>query len=168
MFHARIFATDEKYRKKMFKPCAEDRPLVVQFAANDPDYLLQAAKFVQDDCDAVDINCGCPQGIAKRGNYGAYLLEQADVIISLVERLHKELSIPVTVKIRCLKTEEDTLALVKRIEAAGASMVTVHGRLKEHNKERIVAANYDIIKKIKQTLKIPVIANGGISTFKDV
>ena len=47
-------------------------------------------------------------------------------------------------------------------------MVTVHGRLKEHNKERIVAANYDIIKKVNQTLKIPVIANGGISTFKDV
>jgi tRNA-dihydrouridine synthase 1 len=86
----------------------------------------------------------------------------------LVEKLHKELSIPVTVKIRCLKTEELTLQLVKRIEAAGASMVTVHGRLKEHNKERIVAANYDIIKKVKQTLKIPVIANGGISTFKDV
>lgn len=47
-------------------------------------------------------------------------------------------------------------------------MITVHGRLKEHNKERIVAANYDIIKTIKQSLKIPVIANGGISTFKDV
>ena len=71
-------------------------------------------------------------------------------------------------KIRCLKTEEETLNLVRRIEAAGASMVTVHGRLKEHNKERIVAANYDIIRRIKQTLKIPVIANGGISTYKDV
>ncbi len=47
-------------------------------------------------------------------------------------------------------------------------MVTVHGRLKEHNKERIMGANYDIIRSIKQTLKIPVIANGGISTFKDV
>ena len=66
-----------------------------------------------------------------------------------MEKLHKELSIPVTVKIRCLKTEEETLSLVRRIEAAGASIVTVHGRLKEHNKERIVAANYDIIKRIK-------------------
>jgi len=47
-------------------------------------------------------------------------------------------------------------------------MITVHGRLKEHNKERIVAANYDIIKRIKQTVKIPVVANGGISTFQDV
>jgi tRNA-dihydrouridine synthase 1 len=123
---------------------------------------------VENDCDAVDINCGCPQGIAKRGNYGAYLLEQPDLIISLVERLHKELKIPVTVKIRCLPSVEQTLTLVKRIEAAGASMVTVHGRLKEHNKQRIMAANYDMIKRIKQTLKIPVNANGGISTFKDV
>ena len=40
MYHARIFATDEKYRKRMFTPCKEDRPLVVQFAANDPDYLI--------------------------------------------------------------------------------------------------------------------------------
>lgn len=47
-------------------------------------------------------------------------------------------------------------------------MITVHGRLKEHNKQRIMAANYDMIKRIKQTLKIPVNANGGISTFKDV
>jgi len=52
----------------------------------------------------------------------------------MVERLHKELSIPVTVKIRLLPTEEATMTLVKRIEAAGASLLTVHGRLKEHNK----------------------------------
>jgi len=90
------------------------------------------------------------------------------LIISLVERLHKELKIPVTVKIRCLPSVEQTITLVKRIEAAGASMVTVHGRLKEHNKQRIMAANYDMIRRIKQTLKIPVNANGGISTFKDV
>lgn len=47
-------------------------------------------------------------------------------------------------------------------------MLTVHGRLKEHNKQRIMHANYDIIRKIKETLKIPVIVNGGIATFQDV
>jgi tRNA-dihydrouridine synthase 1 len=134
MFHARIFATDPKYRQKMFAPCKEDRPLTVQFAANDPEYLIKAAKFVENDCDAVDINCGCPQGIAKRGNYGAYLLEQPNVIVALVERAHAELKVPITVKIRCLPTEEQTLSLVKRLEMAGASLITVHGRLKEHNK----------------------------------
>lgn len=86
----------------------------------------------------------------------------------MVEKLHAELDIPVTVKIRCLPTEELTMTLVKRIQAAGASLITVHGRLKEHNKQRIMHANYDMIRKIKQALKIPVIVNGGISTFKDV
>jgi tRNA-dihydrouridine synthase 1 len=86
----------------------------------------------------------------------------------MVEKLHKNIATPVTVKIRCLPTEEETLTLVKRIEAAGASLLTVHGRLKEHNKQRIMHANYAIIRKIKETLKIPVIVNGGISRFEDV
>jgi tRNA-dihydrouridine synthase 1 len=60
MFHSRIFATDPRYRARMWKPCQQDRPVVVQFCANDPDLLLTAAKFVENDCDAVDINLGCP------------------------------------------------------------------------------------------------------------
>lgn len=60
------------------------------------------------------------------------------------------------------------MTLVRRIQAAGASLLTVHGRLKEHNKVRITHANYYMIKKIKEELKIPVIVNGGISTFSDV
>jgi len=75
MFHAKMFSQQEKYRAKMFTPCEEDRPLVVQFCANVPELLLKAAQYVEDHCDAVDINCGCPQGIAKKGNYGAFLLE---------------------------------------------------------------------------------------------
>ena len=60
MFHAKLFSQDPKYRNNMFQPCAQDRPLVVQFCANDPDILLAAAKYVEDDCDAVEINLGCP------------------------------------------------------------------------------------------------------------
>ena len=86
----------------------------------------------------------------------------------MVEILAKNLKVPVTVKIRCLRTEEETLTLVKRIEAAGASWITVHGRCKEHNKDKVGSANLAIIKKIKETLSIPVFANGGISKFSDV
>lgn len=60
MFHSRLFVQNKTYRKNMFTPCKEDRPLVVQFCANDPQILLQAAKYVEDHCDAVDINLGCP------------------------------------------------------------------------------------------------------------
>ena len=99
----------------MFKPCAEDRPLTVQFCANDPDILLAAAKFVENDCDAVDINLGCPQGIAKKGNYGSFLLEKKDLIVSMVRKLKAELKVPVTCKIRCLPTEDQTLDLAMAI-----------------------------------------------------
>lgn len=85
----------------------------------------------------------------------------------MVKKLHTELKIPVTCKIRCLKTEAQTLELAKAIEEAGASLLTVHGRLKEHNKQRMGTCNYAIIKRIKQELSIPVVANGGISTFED-
>jgi len=60
MFHAAKFAESKGYRDKMFTKCDADRPLIVQFCANDPDTLLAAAKHVENDCDAVDINLGCP------------------------------------------------------------------------------------------------------------
>ena len=86
----------------------------------------------------------------------------------MVKKLNENLKIPVTVKIRCLTDEAKTLELCLAIQDAGASLLTVHGRLKEHNKHRVGTCNYTIIKKIKETLQIPVIVNGGISTFKDV
>jgi len=57
------------------------------------------------------------------------------------------------------------LSLARKIEEAGCSLLTVHGRTREHKKTDTNACNWNIIKKIKETLSIPVIANGGISTF---
>ena len=89
------------------------------------------------------------------------------MVIKLIKTLADGLKCPVTCKIRCLKTEQQTLELVQKIEAAGCSILTVHGRIKEHKKNFIGPANWEIIKKIKQTLKIPVFANGGIRTIRD-
>jgi len=86
----------------------------------------------------------------------------------MVKMLKENLKIPVTCKIRCLPKESDTLHLAREIEKAGASLLTVHGRTREHNKQTVGPAHYQIIKKIKESLKIPVILNGGISEFSDV
>jgi len=57
-----------------------DRPLLIQFCANSPPQLLAAAKILEPHCDAIDINLGCPQEIARRGRYGAFLMEDWDLI----------------------------------------------------------------------------------------
>jgi tRNA-dihydrouridine synthase 1 len=162
-----MFAEGEGYRREFFSPNPADRPLVVQFCGNDPETLLKAARYVENDCDAVDINFGCPQGIAKKGKYGSFLLEKTELIRSLVSTLHQNLKVPVTCKMRCLPSEKDTLALALVMQEAGCQMLVVHGRCREHNKHLVGSANWNIIRKIKQTLRIPVIANGGISTYED-
>lgn len=62
----------------MFSPL-----IMLQFCANDPDLLLQAAKIVEPHCDAVDINFGCPQDIARRGRYGCFLQDDWDLVFRL-------------------------------------------------------------------------------------
>jgi len=168
MFHAKMFSLDTKYREKIFETTPQDRPLFVQFCANDPQTLLTSAKAVADRCDAVDINLGCPQGIAKRGHYGAYLLEETKLLADMVSLLHAELDVPVTCKIRVLPTEKATLDLCLMLQNSGCSILTVHGRTRDMIKQKIGPCDFDIIRKIKETLDIPVVANGGIETLADV
>ncbi|KAG8977457.1 hypothetical protein FRB90_008815, partial [Tulasnella sp. 427] len=91
MISARVYSdpNHKVYREEAFNTLLgeeggpEDRPLFIQFAANDPDLLLKSAKMVEPFADAIDINFGCPQDIARRGRYGAYLCEDWDLIYRL-------------------------------------------------------------------------------------
>merc|ERR1711939_175947 len=95
MIHSRLFVEDPKYREEIFTTCAEDRPLIVQFCANDPQTLVKAAALVEGRCDAIDINMGCPQDIARRGQYGSFLLEKPEICEAMVRAMSTQSSVPV-------------------------------------------------------------------------
>lgn len=183
MLHARLYAQDERYRKAHFQPVKTDaftpwldgnpsidRPLVVQFCANDPTHLLAAAKQVAPYCDAVDLNLGCPQGIARKGHYGSFLQEDQALIFKLINTLHKELPVPVTAKIRVLDTKEETLAYAKNVLSAGASILTVHGRRREMKGHLTGLADWKMIRFLRDNLPAETVlfANGNVLQHGDL
>ncbi|KAK2832011.1 hypothetical protein FQN49_006943 [Arthroderma sp. PD_2] len=192
MFHARLFNETAGYRSQHFEPTRQvkesgessdtkvepyldgnpkyDRPLIVQFCANDPDELLNAARRVEEHCDAVDLNLGCPQGIAKKGHYGAFLQEDQDLIYKLINKLHTELSIPVTAKFRILETKEKTLEYAKMILSAGASIISVHGRRREQKGHNTGVADWEYIRYLRDNLPpdTVIFANGNILNHGDI
>ena len=168
MIHARLYNEVPTFRDLHFDPHPSDRPLIAQFAGHDPDTVLTAAQKVADQVDAVDLNFGCPQGIARKGRYGAFLLDEPDVMVALVRKLADELTVPVTVKLRLLPSRPASIELCQRLEEAGASVLCLHGRTRDQNKQYAGKADWAPIREVVSTLSIPVIANGGIATRADV
>ena len=195
MIHARLFTKTPKFRDHHFQPIRSglttlphntpdkspsdvyldghpeiDRPLFVQFCANSPDELLEAAKYVEPFCDAVDLNLGCPQGIARKGNYGAFLQEDWDLIYRLINKLHVNLDVPVTAKIRILESKEKTVEYAKMILSAGASILTVHGRQRDQKGHKTGLADWTILRYLRDNLPPDTVlfANGNILQTKDI
>ncbi|KAF1819814.1 FMN-linked oxidoreductase [Dissoconium aciculare CBS 342.82] len=199
MLHAKLFTESSKYRASHFEPLKPphilpfpadanhqqlhkeedlyldgnpkiDRPLFVQFCANDPEAFLEAAKVVQPYCDAVDLNLGCPQGIARRGNYGAFLQEDWKTIHNLINALHAGLDIPVTAKFRIQETKEKTLEYAKMILAAGASIITVHGRQRHQKGHNTGLADWSVLRYLREKLppETVIFANGNVLQHEDL
>ena len=91
MMHAAVFARDPTYRLENFVTCAEDRPLIAQFCSDDPDMFVKAAKFIENECDAIDLNLGCPQHIARRGHYGSFLQDEWELIHAICIHFEKKI-----------------------------------------------------------------------------
>ena len=185
MIHARLFTEREAYRRKFWKLTGmpkEDRPLIAQFCGHDKHVLLEAMKSIQHQVDGVDINCGCPQGIARRGRYGAFLMEEdeGDLIVGIVRHLVPNLDVPVSVKLRILPSRsppdfevpryDETLDLYERLVDAGAAMLTIHGRTRLNKMDKIGASDWGFIRRVVERVghRVPVVSNGSIANLDEV
>ena len=174
MINTHIWVNNPNLRERLFKTIPEDRPLIIQLSGSNEEEIIQTAKDLEGICDAIDLNLGCTQHIARRGQYGYFLVnteKKRQNVIKMVENISNSLNIPLTVKIRILNNENDepdfeiTTDFAKALENVGVSLLSIHGRHKKLDKSGPV--NINCFKSIVSTLKIPVIINGGIESKEE-
>jgi len=190
----------EKESTNLFTSWSEytESALIVQIAGHDPEVMSSAARKMlsltnsadtdigsyQGSISGIDINCGCPQGIAKKGRYGAFLMEESvDTVCNILKKLRNDLpeTVGVSAKIRIpkqIETNAGKIEMKTRIHKlidAGCDMITVHGRNIEENKTKCRSSNWDAIALAVQIAReysdyenYPVIANGGLEVPSDV
>ena len=147
-----------------------ERPITQQIFGSDVSSFVEAAKIVYEKMkpDIIDINMGCPvPKIAVSSQAGAALLKNPEKIGEIVKSVVAAVPIPVTVKIRSGwdKNSINACEVAKICESAGASAICVHPRTRSERYEGI--SDWNIIKKVKETVNIPVIGNGDVKTIYD-
>ncbi len=141
----------------------EEKPISIQLFDCRPDFLGEAARMaVAEGADTIDINMGCPVNkITKKGG-GSSLLRDPKMAEAIVRAVVEAVSVPVTVKTRIGWSDEEIniLEFARRLEGAGAQMLTLHGRTRAQGYKGV--AQWEWIGRVKDILSIPVIANGDI------
>ncbi len=148
----------------------EERPISQQIFGSDKESFAYAAKYIEENMkpDIIDINMGCPvPKVAVRAQAGSALLKNPDKVYEIVKSVVEAVKVPVTVKIRSGWDQNsiNAVKIAKKIEAAGASAITVHARTRSQGYSG--KADWNIIKQVKENVTIPVIGNGDIKSCYD-
>lgn len=151
----------------LLKMDEKERPIAQQIFGSDKESFVKAAKIVEESMhpDIIDINMGCPvPKVAVRAQAGSALLKNPEKVYEIVAAVVETVNVPVTVKIRSGWDEKhiNAVEIAKVCEKAGASAITVHGRTRAQGYSG--TADWNIIKQVKESVNIPVIGNGDVTS----
>lgn len=167
MINAKALCYDDEKTKKMLNIRDEEHPISVQIFGSDPDYMGRATEILNEyPNEILDINMGCPAPKVVKNGDGSALMKNPKLAGEVLKAVVNNSIKPVTLKIR--KGWDDNsinaLEIAKIAEDAGISAIAVHGRTREQYYSGV--ADWDIIKQVKETVKIPVIGNGDVFDIK--
>lgn len=167
MILAREFVRNENARLSDFSTNDSDRPLIVQLGVNNITDLIRCVEMIHPYVDGIGINCGCPIKEQVREGIGAALMSNKDLVSEMVYEVKKRWGdeICIETKIRVHDDINETIDFVKEVEKAGVDFITVHGRTK--NTRSSQPANFEKIRIIKESVGVPVIANGDCFSLED-
>lgn len=156
-----IFYNDQKTRR-LLNTEGEKRPISFQIFGSDEETMSYTAKYMSKIADIIDINMGCPAPKVVKNGDGSKLLLDLEKAKRIMKVVVENSSVPVTVKIRKGWDKENIVAVqvAKIAEEVGISAITIHGRTR--SEFYTGKADWDIIKEVKDSVKIPVIGNGDI------
>ncbi len=168
MVSSEAIVRDNQKTMEMTAIHPSERPIIQQIFGSDPATMAEAARKIMesDQPEGIDVNMGCPVYKITSNFNGAALMKEPDRATAIVKALKAAVNVPVSIKIRAgWSRYDECVEFAKRLEAAGADLLTVHGRTKEQGYAGL--SNRPAVAEVKKAVQIPVLYNGDVFTWED-